>query len=764
MDKSSPYYKSHYPKHSLELLQWAIMEPSRVRKLEEDMTIKEMIIPLLKAYFIFSIILILVVFLLQGVIVFFDLPSQISIYYEEEFNNNWVLKTTLFEKWKFLFIYPFYGLVFGLTLGLTLGLVGVGVGGLSRGLAMGLLAGSSVGFTIGFSYGFSGDLASGLIFGMVSGMLVGLVFELLIELPGELGFRMTFGLAFGLVLGLMYGLIDNLALSGLTFILSFYIFYFRIPWLFFYTLKPKINFLNNPILKDESIWILPFTLKNKLIQLVQKNPKKGRHLVEFLIKERPLQRKFSYELTHVHIGTYWKNNPISLEGLTSLKDIQDEKYKQFEPSKKWHKLLLEAHNYLLNAQQQTNPRLKLNRIKALSKTWQELKAQTYLEFSIWNKYYFEGIDKWELAIKEQLEILEKAAEDIVYNPYKVGDPLDPENHKAVFVGREDLRAELGLNLRASDVMPLFLIQGQRRVGKTSLLNFLQGMLGERFKIIHQDLQSAADCKDVPSWMNNIRKRANQLFEIQEKKEWSASDDWLTAWEELSSYLSQLSSNQEFKIIIAIDEYEALHEKGLMHHPVQAAHLLGAMRSFCQHQKQVVFLFVGAALFNELEHPNWGDYFVNAVRIKVGYLSKENTIQLISNPYPEYSIRLAEELPEKIYDLTKGHPALVQVIGFEIVEFSNKNNQTSISMDDLDWIINEKVLDENQGALAVFWGQFCRDKCMKDAVRNIILQQPEIDRDCRIKLYRHEFIEKENDQYKMRVPLFEQWVRKFDIDL
>ena len=53
-------------------------------------------------------------------------------------------------------------------------------------------------------------------------------------------------------------------------------------------------------------------------------------------------------------------------------------------------------------------------------------------------------------------------------------------------------------------------------------------------------------------------------------------------------------SNSYKLILAFDEYEALHYL-LQVKPEQGARLLAAMRSFSQRQNHIVFLFVGSAL-------------------------------------------------------------------------------------------------------------------------------------------------------------------------
>ena len=149
---------------------------------------------------------------------------------------------------------------------------------------------------------------------------------------------------------------------------------------------------------------------------------------------------------------------------------------------------------------------------------------------IWNKYYMDIFPKWEEEAKEQMVALNKAAAGIIRNPYQAGEALQPAKHQAIFLGREDLRAQFEFEIRHAEQLPLFLIQGQRRVGKTSLLNFLQDILGTGYCVIRQDLQSTADMQNMQVWMSSLRQKVNHAFNIQEADTWQPTDDWLASLE------------------------------------------------------------------------------------------------------------------------------------------------------------------------------------------------------------------------------------------
>ena len=231
----------------------------------------------------------------------------------------------------------------------------------------------------------------------------------------------------------------------------------------------------------------------------------------------------------------------------------------------------------------------------------------------------------------------------VYRP----DALRPETDRDVFVGREDLRERLTREILTARRMPMLLIQGQRRVGKTSLLNFLQELLGSRFLVVYQDLQSAS-ASSLKKWMEDLRERVAERLGLAPDS-WQATEDWLDAWNEFEMFLKGIAVPRDQKLILALDEYEKLHEL-LLVNSAQGGRLLGAMRSFSQHQDQVVFMFVGSALFSELNDPDWANNFVQVKHFPVDYLSREEAERLITGPV---RLRYAPEVIDRLFESDPG---------------------------------------------------------------------------------------------------------------
>lgn len=104
----------------------------------------------------------------------------------------------------------------------------------------------------------------------------------------------------------------------------------------------------------------------------------------------------------------------------------------------------------------------------------------------------------------------------------------------------------------------------------------------------------------------------------------------------------------------------------------------------------------------------------------------------------------------------GPPALLQVIGDILVGYA-------IDLTVVHTLLEEDVLVQGQGVFDVFWNQFCAEQCVKDTLICLIEQQGETAPDSLCYLLQHRFIEKADGRFRVRVPLFERWVRNFHID-
>lgn len=111
--------------------------------------------------------------------------------------------------------------------------------------------------------------------------------------------------------------------------------------------------------------------------------------------------------------------------------------------------------------------------------------------------------RWSQIITTHVDTLAKASEDRqeIDSPYITGNPLTEQQE--IFVGRNDISTRIE-QLLLDQRRPPLLLYGQRRMGKTSLLNNLGRLLPNSIIPMFVDLQgSASRASDHPGFLYNL---------------------------------------------------------------------------------------------------------------------------------------------------------------------------------------------------------------------------------------------------------------------
>jgi hypothetical protein len=640
---------------------------------------------------------------------------------------------------EFLFLLAF-GLAGGLAGGLAVGLAG----GLALGLAGGLAFGPAFGLAGSLAFG----LAGGLAFGLAVGLAGGLAFGLAVGLAGGLAGGLAVGLAGGLAVGLEVGLA-----LGIGFFVGWVAGFLRLPLYLWQSVAAlfRLDLRHNPHLWDAGVRLPIWRARRRLTEEAVRDPDSGAAFADFLLEHRPLQRGLAADVLHAVSAGRWRLSPLTPEVLDPTSPVADEP--EYSPSAAWLVALATLRVELAAAREQTQPGLRLAAHARFEQRLQEFRALTLRESPRWSRHYLEPLDVWLMEAGKERRRIEQEAEarePIAANPYRPGTALRPETGADVFFGREDVRDALAREVYTAREMPLFLIQGQRRVGKTSLLYFLPALLGPGFQVVRQDIQDSA-VTSVTAWMADLRRRAASALDLRADA-WEPPADWVRAWFETQAWLAEVTNGLERKLILAMDEYETLHPY-LQQDPAQGRRLLAGLRSFSQHQNRVVLLFSGATPFSELRDPDWSEFFVQAVRLRVDYLRKPDALRLITEPVP---LDYPDAVKERLFEITQGHPALLQSLCKRLVDVANREGRRKMQMGDLAEAI-ERAIDKETPAMERFWNEFCRSPECRAAVECVLAGREPEDRLALLRLDEHGYVIQRDGCWRMRVPLFEDWL-------
>ncbi len=275
-------------------------------------------------------------------------------------------------------------------------------------------------------------------------------------------------------------------------------------------------------------------------------------------------------------------------------------------------------------------------------------------------------------IRELAAMVEARQE--IDNPYIIGIPLTEQQE--IFIGRTDISSRIEQLLRDQRRPPLFLY-GQRRMGKTSLLNNLGRLLPSTIVPLFVDLQGASRARDHAGLLYNIArdmvKSASQRRDlvlpalsrqVLAIDPFTHFDEWLDEVEQI------LENHKQNTALLALDEFETL-DSAITKGRFDEEDVLGMLRHLIQHRPRFKVLLAGSHHLDQFQR--WASYLINAQVIHISYLQEAEARQLIERPVKEFTLRYELEASQRVLALTHGHPFLVQLLCAEIVAFKNEQD-------------------------------------------------------------------------------------------
>lgn len=271
-------------------------------------------------------------------------------------------------------------------------------------------------------------------------------------------------------------------------------------------------------------------------------------------------------------------------------------------------------------------------------------------------------------IRELAEAVELRQE--IDNPYILGVPLTEQQE--IFTGRTDIGTRIE-QLLLDRRRPPLLLYGQRRMGKTSLLNNLGRLLPSNIIPMFVDLQgpvaSASDSAgflyNIAKSMTNSAKRQSALTLPSLDRE-TLQDDPFTRFDE---WLDKVEAAlQENIALLTLDEFEALDD-AIRKGRFDEQDVLGMLRHLIQHRPRFKIMLAGSHTIEEFQR--WASYLINVQVVHISYLKELEARQLIEQPVQDFTLRYEPDAVDRVLQLTRCHPFLIQLLCAEIVALKNE---------------------------------------------------------------------------------------------
>jgi hypothetical protein len=384
---------------------------------------------------------------------------------------------------------------------------------------------------------------------------------------------------------------------------------------------------------------------------------------------------------------------------------------------------------------------------------------------------------WRRIVTNHIGKLAQKACQEIDNPYVIGVPLTAEQE--IFVGRADIGARIE-QLLLDRRRPPLLLYGQRRTGKTSLLNNLGRLLPSTIVPLFVDLQGPVSlASDYAGFLYNTARGMVDSAERQRNlalpllpREALVADPFTRFDEWLDQVEGVLGQNTA---LLALDEFEAL-DSAIAKGRFDEEAVLGTLRHLIQHRPCFKVLLAGSHTLDEVQR--WASYLINVQVVHISYLKEAEARQLVERPVTDFSLRYEPEASQRVLDLTRGHPALVQLLCAEIVALKNEQPlaiRRSARLADVEAAVPEALshgsfffadIQQNQvDAAGLALLRFLAAQGEEAVVSRDVLARHflhELDRTLDL-LTRRELIEPADGGYRFQVEMIRRWFTRSRID-
>ncbi|AFZ03653.1 AAA family ATPase [Calothrix sp. PCC 6303] len=659
-----------------------------------------------------------------------------------------------------------YGMVVGVVGGVAEGVVGVAygmVGGVAVGVAYGVVGGVAFGVVVGVAYG----MAVGVVIGVVIGVVVGVAFGM-----AEGG---AFGVAYGMAEGVAVGMAVGVGLT----IHSWRPFIFHpllITWNFWlYRLQQGLTYKKPSLLSlypafwDEWSYI-PFPeLDKHLLLVINRNPEEGKAAIKYLAVTR---QRWAVQAVQIELDAQM------LEGCQNVNNIAEVAPRlEIEASESPVNSILRIFKRISkDIQSGLKQNSNYNQRLVLKSVTDRLEAQIPELTRSDNKYaprFYPIAQSWREIISKYITELAQQTElrQEIDSPYILAVPLTQEQE--IFAGRDDIGTRIE-QLILDRRRPPLLLYGQRRMGKTSLLNNLGKLLPSSIIPLFVDLQGApSSASDYTGFLYNLargmitsaKKKAVNLPPLTRE---TLRDDPFTQFDEwLDEVETALAENTA---LLMLDEFEVL-DSAISRGRFDEQDVLGMLRHLIQHRPKFKLMLAGSHTIEEYQR--WASYLINVQVVHISYLKENEARQLIERPVKDFTLRYEPNAVERVLQITRCHPFLVQLICAEIVAYKNEQDPSVRRLATLSDV--EAAIPEALGTGAFFFADIQNnqiDTIQREILKliatqgegAIVSQQtieqhfPQVWQSTVRLLMQRELIEEASGGYRFQVELIRRWFR------
>ena len=288
----------------------------------------------------------------------------------------------------------------------------------------------------------------------------------------------------------------------------------------------------------------------------------------------------------------------------------------------------------------------------------------------------EAAARWrEVLARWGREIGEEVLLRPVENPFMEGASGRPVRKTFVGQSRVMERLERWWASPSDTPLPVLILYGHRRMGKSSILLQLREKRPPNILVAPIDMQDLIAADHTGQLLQKFAEAIHAAVRAAgldpgpppDRVEYASFGQATGALNRLLEHLHPQMAGR--RLVLTVDEYELAEEK------IEAGKFdpgfLRYLRAALGRHLWLNLILAGRQrLEEELRHYH-AVFFGSAEPVKVTFLSQDEAVRLVRRPTDDFALDMEEALAEEIYRLTGGQPYLIQRLCYELVERWNE---------------------------------------------------------------------------------------------
>ncbi|MEA2163853.1 MAG: hypothetical protein QOK37_1980 [Thermoanaerobaculia bacterium] len=322
-----------------------------------------------------------------------------------------------------------------------------------------------------------------------------------------------------------------------------------------------------------------------------------------------------------------------------------------------------------------------------------VRAASEITFDVYVRATVEGflnvdqpIVQTKLPVKTLLAAIQR---DDIPKVFIDSSPLDQSSQ--LFQGRDSLMQRIRNSLYDGTQRERLFLDGIRRVGKSSIINFVplnvpEGIIAVPLGTEGLGLQVPLDAAVV---LGKVAKEIDATYAARGMK----TPDLAArpTIDDCSAYFASVAAATGQTPLLMIDEFQEML-KSIKETGRNAEVILDILRNALE-KRFLYGLFTGSIRFSDLSTIVPHRIFGNITRLRVSFLEDQDVAAILRAGFGQW-VTATDGAVRSIFDLTGGYPYIVQKVGSALVTLLNEEKRCVASTDDVERVATADLLSDD----------------------------------------------------------------------